>query len=547
MVRIPLALVALTAFLASSGSRLDAGSAAATGLLTSSQDGWLGVMLLVDAESPTILEVIPDSPAAAAGLRPGDVILAVDDVEIESLSDLQRELGDKAVGSEVLLSLDRGGERITVGVKLQRSPEVSPSTRGIPVPRLGAPAKPSGAASDVDQDRAGKAYLGVRVRQEGDSVQIEEVVADSPAAKAGLEVGDRLKSIDGQQIDNLQDLERAMARLRPGQQVRIRIERGDSSRRLRVSMGGAAADKVEAAKKAEREPRSTSKQSKKPATDSRRPTADERQKQAERNEQVRADLERARDQMQRERAALAAELRQARAENARSLQQAMREIAEVRARIEAEMQQAKAAIEDQRRQAQDEMMRERKNLADEMQSMRSQAEAESKLWQREIDKQRREFEHELARANKQAEQEARRAHEKMSTEREQFQRELDRAREQAEEERRRFHRGMAREQAMLVKQMEAEQRGAEENMARQRERFDKELSQAREEMDRARRRLSQPARPPASPTSGPSHGGASGSGRNQGGLRSELRRIRAELRELLDLVKRKREPGSAQA
>ena len=121
MVRIPLALMALTAFLASSEARLDACPSA--GLQTSSPTGWLGVMLVVDAGRPTVLEVIPDSPAAEAGLRPGDVFLAVDSVKIESLSDLRREFGGRAAGSEVELSLDRGGERIVIGVRLGESPE----------------------------------------------------------------------------------------------------------------------------------------------------------------------------------------------------------------------------------------------------------------------------------------------------------------------------------------------------------------------------------------------------------------------------------------
>jgi regulator of sigma E protease len=57
--------------------------------------------------------VQPDSPAAAAGLRPGDIVVAIDGREVESFSDMQRIVSANA-GRTLELQIDRGGTPITI-------------------------------------------------------------------------------------------------------------------------------------------------------------------------------------------------------------------------------------------------------------------------------------------------------------------------------------------------------------------------------------------------------------------------------------------------
>jgi regulator of sigma E protease len=57
--------------------------------------------------------VQPDSPAAAAGLRPGDVVLSIDGQKVGSFSDMQRIVSANA-GRTLEFKLDRGGAPLTI-------------------------------------------------------------------------------------------------------------------------------------------------------------------------------------------------------------------------------------------------------------------------------------------------------------------------------------------------------------------------------------------------------------------------------------------------
>jgi regulator of sigma E protease len=63
--------------------------------------------------SPRIDAVLPDSAAAAAGLKPGDVVLAIDGRTIESFSDMQRVVSASA-GRSLTFQVERGGAPIAL-------------------------------------------------------------------------------------------------------------------------------------------------------------------------------------------------------------------------------------------------------------------------------------------------------------------------------------------------------------------------------------------------------------------------------------------------
>jgi serine protease Do len=92
--------------------------------------GWLGVAIQevdrdlarsLGVDKPRggiITRVEPDSPAAEAGLRTGDVILAVDGQEVAKASDLPPLVGSRKPGETLVLTLMRDGERLTREVTL---------------------------------------------------------------------------------------------------------------------------------------------------------------------------------------------------------------------------------------------------------------------------------------------------------------------------------------------------------------------------------------------------------------------------------------------
>jgi S1-C subfamily serine protease len=69
-----------------------------------------------------VLQVEPDSPAARAGVRAGDVVIGLDDNAIAGIDDLHRVLGDDRIGRDVALELLRDRNRTVVTVRPEARP-----------------------------------------------------------------------------------------------------------------------------------------------------------------------------------------------------------------------------------------------------------------------------------------------------------------------------------------------------------------------------------------------------------------------------------------
>ena len=106
-----------------------------------------------------------DSPAAAAGIRPADLIVKVDGKSVDDPLTLPGQL-NPAAGKIVNLTIRRKGETLVVPVRARRPVEFSPSEEDSPI------AVPS---------------LGIAYRVLN---QVDHVIDGSPAAKAGLQPED---------------------------------------------------------------------------------------------------------------------------------------------------------------------------------------------------------------------------------------------------------------------------------------------------------------------------------------------------------------------
>ena len=73
------------------------------------------------SEGALIARVVPGSPAARAGLKASDLVVAVDGAPIHSASELRNRVGLSRIGDSVTLTVDRGGGERTVTVRIEQA------------------------------------------------------------------------------------------------------------------------------------------------------------------------------------------------------------------------------------------------------------------------------------------------------------------------------------------------------------------------------------------------------------------------------------------
>ncbi len=161
--------------------------------------GWLGVTVqnvdenmakalgLKNAKGALIGSVMPDEPAEKAGLRAGDVIVAVNGKSIADASELTRTVAKMKPNAKPELTVMRDGEEKKIKVKLgERSSHVAGSakTEQSESDGLGVAIKPL----TPEDARA------LRIKGDVKGLLIVEVKGESPAAEAGLRSGDVILS-----------------------------------------------------------------------------------------------------------------------------------------------------------------------------------------------------------------------------------------------------------------------------------------------------------------------------------------------------------------
>lgn len=92
-------------------------------------------------------------------------------------------------------------------------------------------------------DDGGNGYLGLTVSFAGaGALRVATVEADGPAAKAGVQVGDVLRSVDGRVVRTPEQLRRAVESKKPGDRVTLTYERGDRELQAQVQLSDAPAN-----------------------------------------------------------------------------------------------------------------------------------------------------------------------------------------------------------------------------------------------------------------------------------------------------------------
>lgn len=164
--------------------------------------GWLGVQIqpvteavagslgLDEARGVLVADVLVDSPAEAAGVRSGDVIIRAADQNMEEYRDLTKLIASIEAGTVIKLEVIRGGKVRTIDVTIGRMPGEDLAQK-------------TPEAADDDQPRIGMllAPLTPELRAEhgfaadADGVLVAKVEPGSPAALAGIEAGSLISMV----------------------------------------------------------------------------------------------------------------------------------------------------------------------------------------------------------------------------------------------------------------------------------------------------------------------------------------------------------------
>lgn len=178
-------------------------------------------MDLSTQEGVLISEVVEGSPAARAGLQPGDVVVKVDGEAVPTAGRLRNRIAALGAGRSVELTVVRDGVQKKLKAELEEKARESAAPEAAETPK-GAPA---GVRLQPLTDQI-RRQLGLSERIE-QGVVVAQVQPGSPAARAGLQPGDVVLSVDRAPVSSPEEF-------------RSRYEKGGGSVLLRVYRGGGA-------------------------------------------------------------------------------------------------------------------------------------------------------------------------------------------------------------------------------------------------------------------------------------------------------------------
>lgn len=160
--------------------------------------------------------VVPDGPAAQAGLMPGDVIVAIDGQPVDDPNSFDYRFATKPLGGRAQLRLLRRGKEVTASVELRGAPEIPREEITI------RSRSPFAGATVANLSPALAEELQIEGADSG--VVILEVEPGSPADRLGFRRGDVIVDVNGDTVNNTRALARATSS--PSATWRIRIRRG---------------------------------------------------------------------------------------------------------------------------------------------------------------------------------------------------------------------------------------------------------------------------------------------------------------------------------
>ena len=162
-----------------------------------------------------VAQVLPDTPAEAAGIQAEDIVIEMNGVPVMGSADLRNKVGLLRVGDAVRLVVERAGELIEIDLAVGESGKVALGA-GSAVPQLaGVVFGPLTPSSPLYGELEGKGVL------------VLEVEEDTPAWSAGLREGDVIVKVNRREVKAPDDILKALEGSDPP--VLLNVRRGDGA------------------------------------------------------------------------------------------------------------------------------------------------------------------------------------------------------------------------------------------------------------------------------------------------------------------------------
>src|SRR5579884_620218 len=191
--------------------------------------GWLGVGIqpvtadlakkfgVNEGEGVLVNEVFENDPAAAAGIKPGDIITKIDGTAIETPNKLSRLIAALPPGAVARIEVVRDGKRMLLDVALTERRE---NAIVASLPQSRSELKLGIDVQDLTAALAEKFKL-----KDHTGVLIAKVEAGSLAQAEGLREGDLIKEVNRAEVSTVNEFTAAVAKIKRGETILLRVLR----------------------------------------------------------------------------------------------------------------------------------------------------------------------------------------------------------------------------------------------------------------------------------------------------------------------------------
>ena len=177
----------------------------------------------------TVSEITPNGPAARAGLKTNDVIVAIDGKPVKTARDLRNTVTLMKPGQSITVSVRRDNSTKPLPIKVVVEAEPAPAPEEVLVSI--SPGRPSAAAertSESDYGFTAKALTKELAAQYGvkdtSGVIITAVMPGRLAAQRGIAPGDIIVKMNNKPISNMDDFEKALKAVAPGKSLTMNLK-----------------------------------------------------------------------------------------------------------------------------------------------------------------------------------------------------------------------------------------------------------------------------------------------------------------------------------